>query len=553
MQESINNPPTIEGTEKREISAPRALIYSRVSTDEQARGYSLQTQRESCQRYCDERGYTALANFDDAHSGTEIDRPGLNALIDATKELRPDVIVLHDVDRLGREIIVQAIAERDLSRYGARIEYVLGGGSGSPDQELLKFMKQGIAVYENRQRVERSKRGKDARVRAGHVLVAARPSYGYRYVAGDRSGHFEIHPEEAAIVRRMFNWCVDDGLTTYEIAKRLHAEGVPTRGDTNPVVSKKTAQHFWDPSTVACILRNPIHKGQWFWNKTKLVEPDADLVAKRRKAGAANPERKQQVARPREEWLSLTVPAIVDEATWERAQERLSRNKQQAKRNSKREYLLRGLVFCPCGRRWTGRYKNHLERAYYRCPTTEGEPWRKDCTARFGIEQTKLERGVLDAVKAFLLDPDVRKAALDAERERATTEREQLADDLATIDKRLSRVEHQLGKLLDDLLLEDFPEEIIANRKRDLIAERQRLAAEREQRLTALDEPVIDVEMAIAELAPTVETAFAIAEPFELRQLLDLLRVQVHVIDRETVRLSGVLGSVVTLSCSLVR
>ena len=515
-------------------AAVRAVIYSRVSTDEQAKGYSLATQLESCQRYCADRGYSVLGDFSDAHSGTELDRPGLNAVLDSVGTLRPDVIVLHDVDRLGRELIVQAIAERDLTRYGARIEYVLGGGTGSTDQELLKLMKQAIAVYENRQRVERSKRGKDARVRDGHVLVAARPAYGYTYVSAERTGHLEFNPEEAPIVKRIYRWCVDDGLTTYEIAKRLHADQVPTRADTNPVVSKRNGAHFWDPQTVARILRNPTNKGQWFWNKTRrVVEGD----------------RKVQRPRPQSEWLSIPVPAIVDEATWERAQERLKRNKQLAKRNTKREYLLRGLVFCQCGRRWTGRYKNHLDRAYYRCPTTESEPWRDPCHARFGIEQRKLEAGVLEAVKAFLLDPEVRRVSLGAERERAANEREQLASDLDTIDRSLNRVERQLGKLLDDML-DDFPPEIVAKRKRDLVAERQKLAVERERRLAALDMPVTDIDAAIADLAPTVETAFATAEPAELRQLLELLRVEVHVIDRDHVRLTGVIGATVTLSCS---
>src|SRR5215213_1504313 len=230
-----------------------ALIYTRVSTDEQAKGYSLQTQAESCRRYCAERRYALLAEFSDAHSGTELGRPGLNAALDAVVALKPNAIVLHDVDRLGREIIVQAIAERDLTRHGARIEYVLGGGTGTPDQELLKIVKQAIAVYENRQRTERSRRGKDGRVRAGHPLVAARPAYGYRYVPGERSGHLEPDPDESPIVVLIYEWCVRDGLTTYEIAKRLHTQQVPTRGDGSTVVAKRNGVYFWDPHTVGRI------------------------------------------------------------------------------------------------------------------------------------------------------------------------------------------------------------------------------------------------------------------------------------------------------------
>jgi len=259
------------------------------------------------------------------------------------------------VDRLGREIIVQAIAERDLTRHGARIEYVLGGGNATPEQELLKMMKQGIAVYENRQRVERSRRGKDGRVRAGGVLVAARPAYGYRYVSGDHTGTLEPHPDEAPIVQQIFAWCVDERLSCYAIAKRLCETGRPSRADTDTgVVRKRAPHHTWNPHTVAKMLRNETYMGVWHWGKTRRVKRGDRIV---------------QEPRPREEWLSLPVPALVDETTWQRAQVQLGRNKANA-RMTDREYLLRGLIFCPsCGRRWYARYKRDIDRCYYRCPS----------------------------------------------------------------------------------------------------------------------------------------------------------------------------------------
>jgi hypothetical protein len=84
---------------------------------------------------------------------------------------------------------------------------------------------------------------------------------------------------------------------------------------------------------------------------------------------------------------------------------------------------------------------------------------------------------------------------------------------------------------------------MVGKRKRDLLAERERRVREREHALTRLTETdVPDIEAAIAALAPVVERAFARATPDDLRQLLDLLRVEVHVVDRETVRLTGVVG-----------
>jgi site-specific DNA recombinase len=502
----------------------RVVIYARVSSDEQARGYSLQTQEESCRSFCAERDYEVLADFSDAHSGTELDRPGLNAAIDAVNALRPDVVVLHDVDRLGRETYVQAIAEHDLEKHGARIEYVLGGSD-----PLLIGIKKVIAVHENRQRNERSRRGMDGRVRAGYPLVGARPPYGYRSVSGAHRGHLEPDPEEAPIVRQMFQWCADEGLTTYAIAQRLHAQQIPTRGDASAVFAKQAGRCVWDPNTVVAILRDEVHKGLWHWNKTKRVKGQ----------NAAGKDVTRQIPRPREEWMTVEVEPVVDVVTWERAQRRLAQNKARATRNAKRAYLLRGLVFCPCGRRWTGRYRNHLGRGFYVCPSTAAEGWRGACAARYSIDQAKLETAVLDAVKAFLSDPEVRRTALGAERDRVATQRAKLEDDLAASDKALASIDAQLGRVLDQALVGDLPRELVQAKSRDLMAQRLVKLAEHERQLAALAAPVADIETAIAELEPMVEAAFTAATADELRRLLELLHIEVQVEDKTHVRLSG--------------
>ena len=225
--------------------------------------------------------------FHDAHSGTELDRPGLNAAIEAVDALKPAVVLLHDVDRLGREIIVQAIAERDLTRHGARIEYVLGGGNATPEQELLKMMKQGIAVYENRQRVERSRRGKDGRVKAGGVLVAARPAYGYRYISEDHTGPLEPHPDEAPIVRKHLRLVRRRAVDLLRHREASVRSGLPSRADTDTgVVRKRAPHHTWNPHTIAKMLRNETYKGVWYWGKTR--QSSAVIAKCRNRARARN-------------------------------------------------------------------------------------------------------------------------------------------------------------------------------------------------------------------------------------------------------------------------
>src|SRR5215217_4308006 len=179
------------------MSKSTAIIYTRVSSFEQTLGYSPVTQAEKCREWAGERGYTVVAEFEDAHTGEALDRPGLNAAIDAVKTMQPAHVVVLDVDRLARGMAVRAIAERELTRYGGKMNYVLGGDSDTPDGQLLNDIKGALAAYETYQRNERSRRGKDGRIRAGHPLVAARPAYGYRYIGGERTGRLEPDPIEA--------------------------------------------------------------------------------------------------------------------------------------------------------------------------------------------------------------------------------------------------------------------------------------------------------------------------------------------------------------------
>src|SRR3712207_5793509 len=91
-----------------------ALAYARVSTEEQGRGYSLPTQIEAAKGYAAKRGYHIAGVFTDEHTGTELDRPGLAELYDAITTTGARVVLAHDIDRIGREVVVQAVIEREI-------------------------------------------------------------------------------------------------------------------------------------------------------------------------------------------------------------------------------------------------------------------------------------------------------------------------------------------------------------------------------------------------------------------------------------------------------
>ena len=154
-----------------------------------------------------------------------------------------------------------------------------------------------IAEYERAKIAERYRRGELFRSRAGEVL-AWRTPYGYHRQARDTTGpaRLVVFDPEAAIVWRIFDDYTRAGYSTRQIARRLHADDVP------PPAGRRAV---WSTSTISRILHNEAYVGRVYFNRTESI-PD-------HRPG----RRSKQVPRPREEWIPISVPSIVDEATFE--------------------------------------------------------------------------------------------------------------------------------------------------------------------------------------------------------------------------------------------
>lgn len=508
----------------------RAVIYTRVSTEEQGKGYSLSTQIESCHRYADEQGYVVVAEFTDMYSGTELDRPGLKDLYKFVEGKSADVVLVHDIDRLSREVGNQAIIEMEMSRAGLKIEYVLGQYADTPEGELLKLVKSGIAQYENRQRVERSRRGKRGRVEAGYVLMTTgRAPYGYDYVSEKHKGWLVINEEQAEVVRMMYEWLTVEDLSSYAIARRLFEKGILTKGDVSTVVAKKDGPGAWSPATVRRIISSTVYMGTWYYGKTR-----------REKSGGKTVQTKV----PESEWTAVAVPAIIDKATWDEAQKCLTKNKEMAKRNTKREYLLRSLVFCPCGRRWVGLYKNHLDRSYYRCPSNEAEHWRHRCDNRFGIRKETLDNAVWDEIVSFVLEPEHLKRAIERHRREVLEDTERLSKRLDAIEGTVSELDRKMAVLLDEVLAGSFSRTVINAKTKQLDEQRASLVAEAERIREAMVSTVItpDQEKALLQFADQVKESIGELDFDKKRRVLEILRIRVDVITRTRIKLTGIIS-----------
>lgn len=87
---------------------------------------------------------------------------------------------------------------------------------------------------------------------------------------------------------------------------------------------------IWYQSTVTRILRNESYTGRYYYGKTKVVQKNG---------------KKEQIPRPKEEWILIEIPRIIDDMTYDRIQQAIDqfRTKQGRKSN---DYLLSRIVIC---------------------------------------------------------------------------------------------------------------------------------------------------------------------------------------------------------------
>ena len=198
-----------------------------------------------------------------------------------------------------------------------------------------------IAEYERAQILERSRRGKRHRAKAGEVSVLGGAPYGYRYIrkTSEASARYETDAAEAEVVRLVYDKYTVGGLSIGAIARLLCGMGVPTRRRVR-----------WERSVVWAILRNPAYKGTACFNKTQ-TGPKQKLTKPFRLSGrAVHGDKSSSHERPRDQWIEIPVPAIVSEETLALAAERLADNKRFAPRRTIEPSIVQGLVSCrKCG------------------------------------------------------------------------------------------------------------------------------------------------------------------------------------------------------------
>src|ERR687894_712016 len=128
----------------------RAILYARVSTDEQAKsGYSLAQQIEALRAFAGQEGYQVLEEVTDpGQSGASLERPGMDKIRDLVAAGGISVVLAQDRDRFAREPAYLFYLREEFAEHQTTLRALNDHGDGSPEGELTTGILDQISRYE---------------------------------------------------------------------------------------------------------------------------------------------------------------------------------------------------------------------------------------------------------------------------------------------------------------------------------------------------------------------------------------------------------------------
>ena len=434
------------------MSRLAAALYARVSSDQQAQAQTIDSQVAALRERMAEDGavWQPGHEFIDAgYSGSTLVRPALEQLRDAVAAGEVERVYVYAPDRLARKYTYQMMLVDEFQRAGVELVFLNRRLGQSPEDELLLQMQGMIAEYERAQILERRRRGKRHKAQQGSVNVLSGAPYGYRYITiaeGGGQARYEIIDEQAQWVRQLFAGVGRERLSIGEVTRRLRASAIPT----------PTGKSGWDRTTVWDMLRNPAYQGQAAFGKTCAGELRPRLRAPRGRP--LQPRRARSTYDvPREQWLSIAVPPLIEAALFEAVQEQLEDNRRRARIGPRgAKYLLQGLLVCRgCGYSYYGkpmsasaRKGNPRPYAYYRCIGSDAYRFggQRLCDNK-PVRTDRLEQAVWQEVCQLLEDPP--RLAQEYQRRLEALQAAPGEADAARVDKQIAQLRQGITRLID--------------------------------------------------------------------------------------------------------
>jgi site-specific DNA recombinase len=540
----------------------RAILYARVSTDEQARsGYSLAQQIEALREYANREGYEVLEEVSDpGQSGASLERPGMDRVRDLVAAGGVSVVLAQDRDRFAREPAYHYLIRREFEEHGTKIRALNDRGDDTPEGELTDGILDQLAKYERAKTAERTRRGKLRRAKEGKIVPTHTPDYGFTYNAA--RDNYVVDAEQMNVVRRIFRMIGSEGTSMHAVKKTFEREGIPAPGggtrwdrtffrscildDVYKPHTFEEVRQLVSPE-VAARLNPDTHHGVWWFNRRRRRRK---RVLENGSEGRTYRWQSATVIRPREEWIAVPVPDSGLPREWvDAAREAIKENRPPSANGRRFWELSGGVLSCAaCGRGMaTHAVRGNSSRSktlyfFYRCHLRHHEG-SGACPQRRSYRAEKMESQVWRLVYEVLHNPE--QLRMDLERmieleQRSMRHNPQLEmkvwlDKLTEVDQERRGYQKLAAKgLMTDEELDEALAELEETRK---TAERELKALnDRQERLESLQRDKESILNTYASLAPE---ALASLGSEERHRLYKMLRLKVAVNVDGTLEVGG--------------
>lgn len=440
----------------------RAAIYTRVSSEDQAKeGYSLISQREKLEEYAKNNGYLLNKGdiyVDDGYSGKTENRPALKNLFNSAQKREFDVVLVYRLDRFFRNVRLLLESVETLGNYGVGLKSITEPfDTSTPIGRYVLTNLGAIAELERAIIMERKELGTLKAAQAGKWMGGT-PPYGYKI--NREAKKLEIVPREAAVVKMIYDWLVNEKLTFYQIQQRINALKVPTKHDLLSKVKPTGSKCWWRKQTLARIFQNEVYAGTFWFRKYK----------------KPSNARTVENLRPKDEWVPIPVPPVITKVQFELARKQIEENKKHSPRRTMREYLFAKKLHCGiCGGIMVAQCRaGKANVKFYICHRRSRQHAPVLCSQK-SIAETRIESPVWEALKRLLTQPEAMLNELETLR-RKDDHRQILLAKQAQIEKQLKQLESRLERLLDLYVDGAIKKTAFIERSRNLEREKDCLA-----------------------------------------------------------------------------
>jgi len=431
------------------------LLYARVSTDKQAqKELSIPAQVAAMQEYAKRNGWRVVGHFiDEGESARTADRPELKRLIQHCKdEKNVDIVLVHKIDRLARNLIDYATIKAILKQKGIKLVSVSEPFDDNPIGHLLENIIASISEWYSANLGEEIKKANLAKLKRGEW--PHKPPVGYKSAQGE-NGRVKHVPDlkAAPLIRQAFELFLTGNCSLRTLSEEMHARGMKTRYG-----------RIYSPESIKKVLMNRFYIGGLEWQG--------------------------------KEYRGRHKPIITPELFY-RVQEVLKKRSVDNGEKGRLEFLLRGVAYCQaCGQRLTGEV--HPRGSYYRClPNLH----KKKCEQPY--IPVKLLDAQLEALYERLQPPRKLLELLKVEMHEIAQRRKHIAGkEINTLKRTVEDLENKQLRLLDEMLAgkvaRDIYEKIdkrYSEKKREVEARLSQLEVDYNDPLDFLDKCMVVASM----------------------------------------------------------